>query len=285
MNIHRSSVRKASLRLLKVAGIKNDAIAKSSVTRALSIARDQNASESKRSEAIDFISLRNPTPHRSLLMGFFVPSEQLSVQLAALRTLSEIPDTSVCVYLIQQWPVLTPEIRDAAVRTFLRNEERVAILLNAIDAGVISPSEIPWPRKVGLMAQSNETLRNKARSLFTKNNDKEVNASYRQALEQKGDAINGKNVYQLQCALCHQIRGKMGQSLGPDLGTIHNWSKEAIMANILAPNQSISSGYDLWFVELNNGETLQGIIASETPGAITLRNSGSLDKTIKRRRH
>ena len=55
------------------------------------------------------------------------------------------------------------------------------------------------------------------------------------------------------------------------------------MANTLAPNLSISSGFDLWSVELINGESMQGIIASETPGALTLRNTGALDKTINRR--
>lgn len=54
------------------------------------------------------------------------------------------------------------------------------------------------------------------------------------------------------------------------------------MANILAPDQSISSGYDLWAVTLNSGETLQGIISSETTGAITFQNSGSAERTIKR---
>jgi len=132
------------------------------------------------------------------------------------------------------------------------------------------------------MLQSDEKLRNQARRLFTKNNDDEVNKAYQRALELEGDAVKGQAVYQQQCALCHQIRGKDGIALGPDLGTIHNWSPKAIMANILAPNLSISSGYDLWMVELKNGESIQGIIATETPGAITLRNNGSAEKTIKR---
>ena len=74
----------------------------------------------------------------------------------------------------------------------------------------------------------------------------------------------------------------MGVSLGPDLGTIHNWAPNAIMANILAPNLSITSGFDLWEVELKNGESVQGMISTETPNAITLRNVGSMEKTISR---
>jgi putative heme-binding domain-containing protein len=156
------------------------------------------------------------------------------------------------------------------------------MLLRAIETGRIQSSEVSWGRKVGLMVNSDEVLRNKARQLFTKTNDDEINRTYRAALEKKGDAIKGKNIYQQQCALCHQVRGKIGVTLGPDLGTIHNWSKDAILSNILAPNQSISSGYELWDVALNNGESIQGIIASETPGAITLRNVGTAEKTISR---
>jgi putative heme-binding domain-containing protein len=54
------------------------------------------------------------------------------------------------------------------------------------------------------------------------------------------------------------------------------------MANILAPNLSIAAGYDLWAVELKNGETLQGIISSETSAAITLRTNPGVEKTINR---
>ncbi|MBD0350808.1 MAG: hypothetical protein ICV65_06615, partial [Flavisolibacter sp.] len=49
-----------------------------------------------------------------------------------------------------------------------------------------------------------------------------------------------------------------------------------------APNLSISSGYDLWAVELKNGESMQGIIATETPTTVTLRNAGRVERTIKR---
>lgn len=275
-------VRKASLNLLKVTGIKNEPQAKKAVERAVTLALDPGQPDDIRAQAVDFIALQNPSQHSTLLMKLFVPQEPLSVQLAALRTLSVIPDTTVCHYLLQQWKVLTPEIKDAAISTFMIDAERIDMLLKAIESDKIQATDLSWPRKVTLMAQSNEKLRNRARALFTKNNEEEVNKEYQQALELPGDPIKGKVVYQQNCAICHQVRGKMGVNLGPDLGTIHNWSPEAIMANTLDPNLSISSGYDLWEVELKNGESLQGIIASETPGAITLRNNGMVERIINR---
>jgi putative heme-binding domain-containing protein len=281
---HRAAaVRNASLRLLKVNGIKKEALAIAAIEKAVLLAGDPDESPDKRAEAISFISLRDPSAYDSLMKKLFVPQEPLTIQLAALRTLAASRDTTVSQFLLDQWSTLTPEIQDAVVSQFLNSKFRIAMLLNAIEAGTIGETSITWPRKVRLMAQSDEVLRDKARALFTKNNDAEVNKSYQQALALKGDEVKGKEIYQKNCALCHQVRGAMGVSLGPDLGTVHNWSKEAILANTLAPNKSISSGYDLWAVELSNGETLQGIIASETPGAITFKNTGSVEKTISRK--
>lgn len=278
-----TSIRKASLHLLKTIGISNNPKSNAAMGKAISLATNQDQSDIKRADGIEFIGLRNPAPYASILMQLFTPQEELSIQLAALRTLSLIPDTTVCQYLIKQWPVLTPDIQDAAVSTFMVNIKRVTMLLQAIESGKIQVASISWPRKVRMMAASDEAVRNRARALFTKNDEQEVNKKYKQALALKGDGAKGIKVFEQNCAICHQVRGKKGLAIGPDLGTVHNWSKEAIMANILAPNLSISSGYDLWSVELQNGESLQGMIASETPEAITLRNSGSADKTVSRK--
>lgn len=277
------SVRKAALHTLKAIRLTNDSFVSTAIKNAATIAMDRQQPEDKRTDAVDFISLQNPKKYSNALMKLFIPQEPLPVQLAALRTLSAIPDTAVAHFLVEKWPMLTPQLQDAAVNTFLTSNDRIDMLLSAIEKNRILPSSISWPRRVRLMAQSDEYLRSRSRAIFTANNEKEVNKVYQSALELKGDITNGKAVYQQNCALCHQVRGEMGISIGPDLGTIHNWSAEAIMANTLAPDLSISSGYDLWSVELMNGETLQGIIVSETPGAVLLRNSGSLDKTINRK--
>lgn len=277
-------VRNASLDMLKVIGLKDESLSKKAIEKSVLIAGDRSLSDNKRTESINFIALGDPAPHSSLLKKLIVPQEQPSVQLAALQTLSKIPDTTVSEYVIQQWPVLTPEIRDAAIATFLVNQVRIGLLLNALETNKIQPGNVSFGRSVQLMQNADENLRNRARSLFTKNEEegKKVNKEYQKALELKGDVIKGKAVYMQNCAICHQIRGGMGVQLGPDLGTIHNWIPEVILANILDPNLSISNGYDLWEVELKNGESIQGIISSETSTAITLRNNGKLERTINR---
>ena len=277
-------LRNAAYSILKVTGIQNATLKNKAIEKAIFIAKDHSQFANKRVEAINFISLGNAPAKPALMKQLITPREQSSVQVAAVRTFSTIPDTTVSVFLVQQWPKLTPEVQNEAMNTFLVNEARIALLLDALETGRIQPASVGWNRSVRLMGQRNLQLREKARTLITKNEKDrtKVNKEYQRALSLKGDAGKGKNVYAKSCSSCHQIRGTMGVNFGPDLGTIHNWSADAIMANILAPDLSISSGFDLWSVELTNGESFQGVISSETATSITLTNAAREVRTINR---
>ena len=277
-----SEVRKASLNMLKVVGLSNESVAKAAISKSVSRASNKSFSVEQRIEALNFMALRDADSHATFLKSFLNPREQLFIQLAALRTLITIKDNSICNYLIDQWPTLTPELRDVAINAFLVNPERVTLLLDVIKSGKIEPASLGWTRSAQLMSNSDQKIRSRARSLLANNDEEKVNKDYQQALQLEGNQTNGQVVFMQNCGMCHQIRGKMGNAFGPDLGTIHNWLPKNIMANVLSPNLSISGGFDLWAVELKNGESVQGIIASETSAAITLRPSPGVEKTINR---
>jgi putative heme-binding domain-containing protein len=277
-------LRDASLALLKVMSLPDKISKKQSIQKAVSIAVDVSQPEEKRVQAIQFIALDNPDPHMERLKKLIVPSEPSSIQVAAVRTLSSIKDTNLTQYLLLQWSQLTPRVQDEAMNTFLTDTIRQEMLLDAIEKGTVQPGAVGWPRTVRLMAQSNIRLRTKARSLLSQTDEQRValNKEYQTALTLEGNADKGKIVYQKSCSPCHQVRGQLGRNFGPDLGSIHNWSRDAIMLNILSPNLSISSGYAFWDVELKNGETFQGIISSETATALTLKNAAMETRTINR---
>ncbi|WP_349316252.1 PVC-type heme-binding CxxCH protein [Chitinophaga sp. MM2321] len=279
-----NDLRHASFQLLKSTGISDDLVKAAAIAQALTIAGDTKLPDEKRADAIDFISLGDATPHLSFLEKLIVPQEQPRVQLAALRTINTIPSTEGAQYLIRQWPVMTTEIREAAISVFLHNQERIALLIDAMEKNQILTSSVSFNTSVGLMQVRDEKLRERTRKLFTRNQEqaKTINKEYQAALEMKGDPLKGKEVYMQNCAICHQVKGGSGVSFGPDLGTIHNWKKEDILANILDPNLSILAGYDLWQIELNNGESVQGIIATETATAITVKSNGKMDRLINR---
>lgn len=275
-------LRNAALHLLSVIKIEDKSEIKKGVEQALIIARDKTLPDGQRVEAIKFLALDDLEPHASLLKSLIKPREQPTVQRAALKNLGLIPGHTFTNLVLQEWVTLTPELRKEAVAAFIGKPERISHLLNAIDSGRIQKSSIVFYQRVQLMTQPDEKIRTRARALFAENEEDEVNKAYKPALQLKGDAAKGKAVYVQNCVICHQVRGALGIHFGPDLGTIHSWPPEGIMANILSPNLSIAAGFDLWEVELNQGEGVQGIISSETPGAITLKNAEGIQKTINR---
>jgi putative membrane-bound dehydrogenase-like protein len=275
-------VRSGALNLLKVGGIRNEALAKAAVEKAAVLAADKSQSNDKRADAINFLALREPAAHATLLKSVIVPQEHPSVQLAALQVLSLVPDLTVNNYVLQAWPAMTPGIREAAIGTFLSNPQRINLLLDAVQSNKIPRTSLGWSRTSWLLGQDNDTIRTRARALLVNKDQEKINKGFEKALSLTGNHGKGRTVFQQNCGLCHQVRGEMGIKYGPDLGTVQNWLAKDIMANILAPNASIAVGYDLWEAKLKSGEAVQGIIATETAAAITLRTAPGQEKLINR---
>ena len=284
LNNGSTAVRQGSIQLLRITGLPATTSSKTAIEKSAKAALDKKSTTESRIAAINFLALDNPKKHIGLLKQLISPTEPTAVQLAALNTLASIPDVTVSEFAVAQWPSLTPDVRNAAINTFMGNEARVTLLLDAIEKKIIDPSSIGWPRSVGLMAQGNAALKARSRALLTKKDDgrQEIIKKYAPALAMAGSADKGKLVFTNNCSACHQIGGKAGTPYGPDLGTIRNRRPESIMGDILNPNQSIADGYDIWSVEMKSGETIQGLIATETPSALTIRNYGGQETVIAR---
>lgn len=278
------AVRNACLQLLRVTGLPEGVQTKTRLEQSVRIAANPGETVEKRLEAIQFLSFDDPSQNAALLKRLIAPTEPTAIQLAALRTLSAIPGTMVSRYLSEKWASLTPALRDAGINSYMQSDARIALLLDAMEAGKIDPSVIGWPRSVALMAQGNETLRNRSRALLSKPESERsaIIQSYLPALNLKSNPDSGKMVYQKKCAVCHQVSGSYGVAFGPDLGTIRNRRPASVMNDILDPGLSIADGYDIWLVQLTSGETVQGLIETETPTAITLKNYGAQKTTIAR---
>ena len=69
---------------------------------------------------------------------------------------------------------------------------------------------------------------------------------------------------------------------GPDLFGIRNQPKEAILLHILIPEYEITQGFAAYVVETKDGRTLTGLIASETPTSVTLRQALGKEETVLR---
>ena len=102
----------------------------------------------------------------------------------------------------------------------------------------------------------------------------------------KGDAKRGKVLFEasakneLQCLKCHRVMGG-GGDIGPDLSLIgKKASKENLLDSLLTPSKAIADQYIVSVIETKNGQTISGLVMSETPEAITLRDGNGKDHRV-----
>lgn len=101
-----------------------------------------------------------------------------------------------------------------------------------------------------------------------------------------GDAARGKQLWDAsltgaaQCAKCHMVRGVGGQ-VGPDLSMIgKKASRENLFDSILDPSKAIADQYLQHQVVTAAGLSVSGLLVSDTPQAITLRDANGKDTAI-----
>ena len=73
-----------------------------------------------------------------------------------------------------------------------------------------------------------------------------------------------------------------GFAVGPDLFGIRNQPKESILLHVLVPDHEITPGFGAYTVATKDGRVLTGLVASETPTSITLRQPLGKEDTILR---
>ena len=105
--------------------------------------------------------------------------------------------------------------------------------------------------------------------------------AYKPALALAADVARGHALYKESCAPCHRI-GSEGIDMGPDLRTVSKHPPEKILANILDPNLDIQPGFHAYNCELEDGEQLFGIIASENATSVTLKIAGGISRVLLR---
>lgn len=278
-----AKVRKSILDLLTLMKIQDSKLLENAITRALAIAVNPTEAEENRVASLRLLVLGDFRHQVQDIQGLLEAREPISVQLAAMQALGTLEGAGVTAELLARWDLLTPEVRVTALETFLLDEERVTMLLDALESKSVANSLIDYRKGVRLMNHANVDLRNRARKLLTTDGGQEVIRTYQQALTLTASPAQGKSVYIQHCAQCHTLRGKDGVSFGPDLGTVHNWLKKDILANIVDPGLSIAQGFDLWEITFSDGSRLQGMILSETSSAINLRISPGVEKELNRK--
>ncbi|MBP3954292.1 c-type cytochrome [Gemmata sp. G18] len=181
----------------------------------------------------------------------------------------------------------TPELKSACLTTLAGNRAGTTWLLDAHAKGDL-PKELLAEAGRLLRNSPYADLANRAKLAFPapgKLNPKSLPAVAELA-RRAGDVARGKAVWNAtltgaaQCAKCHMVRGIGGQ-VGPDLSMIgKKVSRENLYESLLTPSKAIADQYIQHSVTTNADVTVSGLLVSDTPTAITLRDANGKDTTV-----
>jgi putative membrane-bound dehydrogenase-like protein len=257
-----------------------DAILHEAVERAES----PNESVEKRRAAIQLLGYEDFEKAKSVLTKSLEAREP-AIQLAALRALAGFKEAEVGTILLKPWRSFTPAVREESLTAIFSRRERLKPLLDVVEAGTISTGEINQSRKTVLLSQKIPALHDHAEKLFGNGtvvgSRKDALEKYQSALALHGDRARGQKVFESNCMVCHRA-GDKGNDIGPNLETVRQWDAEKIMTNILDPNREVAPNYVSYEIELKDGSSQSGIIASETAGSISLKRADNGQETVLR---
>ncbi len=185
----------------------------------------------------------------------------------------------------------TPELKSAALSALAGNRAGSQWLLDTHAKDGL-PKEVVAEAGRLLRNSPYADLANRAKLAFPaagKLNPKNLPALGELA-KRNGDVARGKVVWAAsfsgasQCAKCHMVRGVGGQ-VGPDLSMVGKkaTSRENLYESLLFPSKAIADQYLQHSVTTTADVTVSGLLISDTPTAITLRDANGKDTTVAKK--
>jgi putative heme-binding domain-containing protein len=160
---------------------------------------------------------------------------------------------------------------------------RVWLLVAALKNGDVQPWTLNFSQRRRLIMNNDPAIRAAARPMLEPSlSDREkVVKRYEAAFDRTADAARGREVFKSICVKCHRFAG-LGVQVGPDLATVQNQPKQALLEDILMPNKTIAQGYEAYVVETTGG-TLDGVLGAQTTTTIVLRHEDGKEDIIQRK--
>lgn len=236
--------------------------------------------------ALHYLSENPDASIAEILQKLIDPRQPVEIQVEAVRALGAMPGGANISVLLKKehWNTYSPPVRDAVLTLVMSVTENIKTLLGAVADGNIPAWAINEDRRKAILRNKDETIKSQAAELFKDmqaGDRMKVYEEYKSVLNLKPNPANGHAVFSKTCTGCHVVAGE-GTLVGPDLTGIRNQPSEVLLLHIIVPEYEIMPTYTCYNVETRDGMSYTGLLASETPSTITLRQALGHEEKIQR---
>ncbi|MFN0075041.1 MAG: PVC-type heme-binding CxxCH protein [Prosthecobacter sp.] len=221
------------------------------------------------------------------LKPLLAPGTSTTLGVAAIRAAADLGGDDFVLPLISQAASKDFNVRNAAMEALSSRPYWTRVLLKGIADGSVPSTGFPAPVRRALATNKDKDLRGLAFKVLgawqdSSDDVKALIAAKKQAcLTGDPDLANGKLIFTSTCMVCHEFHGG-GQKVGPDLIGSGRSNLDAILANVIDPNQIIGNGYENFTVATKDGRTLAGRVVEDTPGHVKLLGAGGVAQVVPR---
>jgi putative membrane-bound dehydrogenase-like protein len=242
----------------------------------LKTASNADQSDSDRlAAASQFVELQKTDATAAKVLDLITPRSAPELARGLVAAIGKSESPAVGNALSDRLPKLTPAVRQAALPVLLSRHDWTNSLLNAIQDGKLQLADLSLDQKQALASHPDRQIANRARRLLEAggslpNPDRQmVLDELLPIVKQKGDPAAGKLLFKNQCAKCHTHSGE-GTKIGPDLTGMAVHPKQDLLVHLIDPSRSVEGNYRVFTVLTAEGQTINGLLASETKTAIEL---------------
>jgi len=265
------------------------------VKEMIAVLHDGSKAEKERITVLQSLQKVRTDAVKDGLMPLLTPQTSTALAVAAIRAAADLGGDDFIAPLMNVVQASglrsDPQSRGlhhtAAIEALASRDAWTKALLNAISEQKVSASGFPAPVRRALATHKDKGIRDLAYKVLgawqdSSDDVKSLIAQKKQAcLTGEPDLANGKLLFTATCMVCHEFHGG-GQKVGPDLIGSGRSNLDALLANVIDPNQIIGNGYENISVSTKDGRTLAGRIVEDTPGHVKLLGAGGAAQVVPR---
>jgi putative membrane-bound dehydrogenase-like protein len=208
-----------------------------------------------------------------------------TLYVESLRALGSFGGDDIAYAVTDAWKNFSLPTRRVASEVLVLRSKWSRALIAAVDQKTAKPEDISATARRALARSEDATVRDNADRLLGKyrapGDDKlKLIAEKRKVvLAGEPDLKNGHEVAKRTCYVCHKLHGE-GADVGPDLTGVGRSTLDALLHNVIDPNEVIGNGNEATEVELKDGTSLTGRIVEDSPTRLKLLASGPVEHVL-----
>ena len=247
-------------------------------------ANDARQPTERRAAALALLAAAPLKLSRPILTACLAADRPAEIQAEAIAQWGAAGDKSFAFAVIAAWEGLSPAVKPKALAQLLQRPAYLPPLLDALGTKKLPATALDAGQIQSLLKLKDPKFAAEARRVLVDvipPSREVVTAKFASSVDQAGDANRGQAIYQRACVVCHRAAGQ-GMEVGPDLVTVKNKGRAALLTAILDPNKEVAAQYMSFLVQTRAGDAFLGVIAEDTATQLTLKMPGGITKTILR---